>query len=269
MLIDWFTVIAQIINFLILIFLLKRFLYGPIIKAMEEREAHIAANLSEAEEKLTQAKEMAAAHQHQLDMVGIQCEEMLAKAQEEGRAYRKSLFEKARQEIEALRESWFHALQREKDQFRRDLHRLTSQKVFAIVRRALSELANADLEAHIVEVFIRRLRDLDATRRQSIAASLRSLEEPVIIQSAFEIPAESRTKLIQAVQEQVNKDVSVAFEVQPELIGGLALKGHYYETDWNLDAYWRELEASLSDALEKKLSAKERELVSRRNEHDG
>ena len=35
---DWFTVIAQIINFLILVALLKRFLYGPIIRAMERRE---------------------------------------------------------------------------------------------------------------------------------------------------------------------------------------------------------------------------------------
>ena len=43
MLIDWFTVAAQAINFLILVLLLRRFLYGPIVKAMDDREAAINA----------------------------------------------------------------------------------------------------------------------------------------------------------------------------------------------------------------------------------
>ena len=42
--IDWFTVVAQAINFLILVWLLKRFLYKPILHAIDEREKGIAAN---------------------------------------------------------------------------------------------------------------------------------------------------------------------------------------------------------------------------------
>ncbi len=50
MLINWFTVLAQIVNFLILVYLLKRFLYGPIIRAMQEREKKIARRLQDAED---------------------------------------------------------------------------------------------------------------------------------------------------------------------------------------------------------------------------
>jgi len=39
MLIDWFTVVAQVINFLILVWLMKRFLYKPILNAIAAREA--------------------------------------------------------------------------------------------------------------------------------------------------------------------------------------------------------------------------------------
>jgi F-type H+-transporting ATPase subunit b len=39
MLIDWFTVGAQVLNFLILVWLLKRFLYGPILDAIDARLA--------------------------------------------------------------------------------------------------------------------------------------------------------------------------------------------------------------------------------------
>ena len=51
MLIDPFTVIAQIVNFAILAFLLKHFLYDRVIDAMDRREASIAERLSEAEQR--------------------------------------------------------------------------------------------------------------------------------------------------------------------------------------------------------------------------
>ena len=57
MLIDWFTVLAQIINFLVLVYLLKRFLYGRIIRAMDERERKIALRLEEAQGRKEEAEQ--------------------------------------------------------------------------------------------------------------------------------------------------------------------------------------------------------------------
>ena len=51
MLINWFTVLAQAINFLILVWLLKRFLYKPILHAIDEREKGIATQLADVEAK--------------------------------------------------------------------------------------------------------------------------------------------------------------------------------------------------------------------------
>lgn len=48
MLIDWFTLIAQLVNFLILAWLLKRFLYHPIVAALDAREKKIASELQHA-----------------------------------------------------------------------------------------------------------------------------------------------------------------------------------------------------------------------------
>ncbi|HEY4789048.1 MAG TPA: hypothetical protein VIH57_23530, partial [Bacteroidales bacterium] len=55
MLIDWFTVAAQLINFLVLVWLLKRFLYKPVLKAIDEREKRIVMQLQEAENKKAEA----------------------------------------------------------------------------------------------------------------------------------------------------------------------------------------------------------------------
>ncbi len=49
MLIDWFTVGAQALNFLILVWLMKRFLYKPILNAIDAREKKIAAELADAD----------------------------------------------------------------------------------------------------------------------------------------------------------------------------------------------------------------------------
>ena len=56
MLIDWFTVIAQVVNFLILVWLLKRFLYRPILDAIDAREKRIALALADADAKKVEAE---------------------------------------------------------------------------------------------------------------------------------------------------------------------------------------------------------------------
>ncbi|MEO5958542.1 MAG: F0F1 ATP synthase subunit B, partial [Opitutaceae bacterium] len=55
MLIDWFTVGAQVLNFLILVWLMKRFLYKPILNAIDAREKKISAELADAESKRAEA----------------------------------------------------------------------------------------------------------------------------------------------------------------------------------------------------------------------
>ena len=70
MLIDWFTVGAQALNFLILVWLLKRFLYKPILHAIDEREKRIAKELADADAKKAEAA-YPARHRIEIDGRGI------------------------------------------------------------------------------------------------------------------------------------------------------------------------------------------------------
>ena len=56
MLIDWFTVSAQVVNFLILVWLMKRFLYKPILHAIDAREQRIAKKIADADAKRAEAE---------------------------------------------------------------------------------------------------------------------------------------------------------------------------------------------------------------------
>src|SRR3970282_801082 len=103
MLIDWFTVSAQVVNFLILVWLMKRFLYKPILYAIDAREKRIATELADADGKRAEAQKERDEFQHKNEEFDQQRNELLSKAKEEAKSERERLFDVARQAAAALR----------------------------------------------------------------------------------------------------------------------------------------------------------------------
>ena len=97
MLIDWFTVIAQVVNFLILVWLLKRFLYRPILNAIDAREKRIATELADADAKKAEAIKERDEFQHKNEEFDRQRAALLSQATDEAKAERQRLFDEARQ----------------------------------------------------------------------------------------------------------------------------------------------------------------------------
>src|ERR1700685_4022377 len=100
--IDWFTVIAQLINFLILVYLLKRFLYKPILHAIDEREKGIAAQLAEAEAKKAEAQRERDDFQHKNELFDQERAALLQQAREAAGAERQRLLDEARKDAASL-----------------------------------------------------------------------------------------------------------------------------------------------------------------------
>src|SRR5450432_2377938 len=96
--IDWFTVVAQVVNFLILVWLLKRFLFKPILRAIDEREKGIAAQLADAEAKNAESQKERADFQHKKEAFDQQRAALLKKATDEATAERQRLLEEARKD---------------------------------------------------------------------------------------------------------------------------------------------------------------------------
>src|SRR5665811_1185958 len=102
MIIDWFTVGAQALNFLILVWLLKHFLYKPILGAIDAREKRIAAELSDADAKKAEAKQERDEFKRKNDEFDKQRAELLSKATDEAKAERQRLLEEARKAADDL-----------------------------------------------------------------------------------------------------------------------------------------------------------------------
>src|SRR5580698_278918 len=102
MLIDWFTVCAQAVNFLILVWLLKRFLYQPILVAIDAREKRIAAELADADAKKSEAQKERDEFQRKNQEFDQQRAAILSKATDEAKTERQRLVEEARKAADAL-----------------------------------------------------------------------------------------------------------------------------------------------------------------------
>ncbi len=250
MLINWFTVIAQIVNFLILVVLLKYLLYNRIVRAMDERERKIQSRLKEAKEKEEAAEREADSLRQKNRDFDEKRERMLAQAKEEAEARRKELTQEAREAVTNLRSVWQEAVQREKESFVQDLRKMAAMQVYALARKAFEDLADAEVGERMVEVLLDRIQKMNKRQREALAASIKDAGGEVVIRSAFEVSQEMRKKITGTLHRHLTDEIKAQFETAPELIGGIELKTHGRKIAWNLEHYLDTMEEAALRAFE-------------------
>jgi len=248
--VDWFTVVAQIVNFLILVYLLKRFLYGPVVSAMERREERVTGRLRDARQSQDEAERKAAELQRERDELEARRQELLDEAREQADERRRQLLDEIRDEVEEVRERWRQDVEREKEAFVRDLRGEAASWIAAAARRALSELADAELEDRIVGVFAERLRKLSAEEGRSLAEAVRDGGEPLRVVTTFSVPEPQREALREAIQEQLGEEIELRFAESADLVCGIELRTPGRVVAWSVDGFLGDLGERLEDALE-------------------
>lgn len=251
--ISWFTLIAQIINFLILVVLLKRFLYLPIIQAMETRERTIADRLREATEKIQEAQQEAEHYRQKQQEWEAQRETLLAQLNSEVEMWRTVQLQQAREEVDQSQVRWQQALQQQQQSLFRHLQQDACRQVSMTVRRVLADLANADLEQQIVETFLEYLQHLKPEERQAFCVAVGPNHQPnadqlssqITVQSAFDIPEATRQKIDQVVQKYLVSPIQLQFKTTPDLTCGIELRAKGCKLAWSMENYLNTLEESL------------------------
>jgi F-type H+-transporting ATPase subunit b len=249
MLIDWFTVGAQALNFLILVWLMKRFLYKPILSAIDAREKRVAAELADADAKKAEAQKERDEFQHKNQEFDQQRAALVSQATLEAQTERKRLLAEARKDADALRAKRQEVLRNEQQNLNQEISRWTQQEVFAITRKALADLASASLEERMGAVFVERLRALSGTAKEQLAAALKASTQPARVRSAFDLPPEQRAAVQKAINETFSSDIHIQFETAPELVSGIELSTNGQKVSWSIAEYLATLEKSAGDLL--------------------
>jgi F-type H+-transporting ATPase subunit b len=252
MLIDWFTVAAQVVNFLILVWLLKRFLYRPILNAIDAREQRIKMALADADAKKAEAEQERDAFQHKNDEFDQQRAALLDQARDEAKAERLRLLDEARQAADVLIAKRQETQRNDARNLNQAISRRTRQEVFAIARKALTDLAGTSLEARMCDVFTRRVREMDERTKTGFATALKSTSAPAIVRSAFNLPAQQRAAMQNAVNETFAGEIPLRFEAGPDLVSGIELATDGQKMAWSIADYLVSMETVVDELLKEK-----------------
>jgi len=247
--IDWFTVGAQLLNFVILVWLMKRYLYKPILDAIDAREAKVAAELTDADTKRTEAEHERDRYRKKNEDFDQERAALASKAAEEVEAERQRLLDEAHKAADALRTKQQQALQSDAEHLNKALLQTTQDQVFAIARKALADLATTELEERMAEVFLRRLRALDGDAKAQLADALAA--EPAVIKSTFDLGDEQQAAIQSALDETFSKPIRVQFETAPRLIGGIELVAHGQKVAWSIGEYLASLERGVAELVKR------------------
>lgn len=249
MAIDWITVSAQIANFLVLVYLLKRFLYGPIVRAMDQREQKIAARLDDAQTQVAAAireKQAYEAKQRELD---ADRDALIEEARTQAREERTRQLTELRGDIASKRSEWQQELEREQELLSKDVLHSLSERVAAALERILKDLADADLERETLKQFMKRLAELPPEKRRWLIGETESNGQPIVLATAFSLPQAERGLLAGQLQQTLSTDMDVRFEQRPELVCGAALEVSGRRFGWSVDSYLEELTTNVTLAL--------------------
>lgn len=248
--ISWFTVVAQIINFLVLVFLLKKFLYGPIVKAMDERQERIDRQEKESLFKFGEGEMRMREYEEKSAALNSQKEEILSIARKEAEEERKEYLQKSRAVVDEQKKAWEHSFIREKDLYLMELKKEIGRQSCQIARRALQDLASADLEKMVIDVFIDKLKNLSEEERARINESLVRRGKTVLVNSAFPVTEEQTRKIRAVLGDKFEQMEETEFLVSPELLCGIEIEANGNHLGWNIDEYLRSFSENLLRGLE-------------------
>lgn len=237
MLIDWFTVIAQLFNFLLLVWLLKRFLYKPIMNAVDQREKLIEEQLENAQKQMEKADVLNQDYMTQLKNFNQKRDSLMVEALHEASNTKEKLLDETKKEMARLNEKQKEVLKDQEESYQNDLVRKAQGEIFRIAKKALHDLSSEDIEKHMYTVFLDRLKSLSEDEKEKLAYTLADSHYKIIFKSSYELDALQKTTLTQLMTDIALHHITMIYVEQSDLINGFELMTGDFKLSWNFEEY--------------------------------
>lgn len=240
--VDWFTVAAQMVNFLLLVLLLRHFFYKRLLNAIDTREQRIALQLAEADQKNRQAAQDVERARAETERIQQQRNQMLAEGKQRADHEHDEMYQQAQTSVKQIETKWREDLEREKAVYFEQIRTRAAAEIVAIARRALSDLACADLQQCAVNSFLSSLPAINGG----------SWHGDVVIRSAAELAPATQIQIEEALRSRTNGNTRIRFECSPQMAWGVELSTNGTRIGWNPENYIKDLEQNLRLAFEHK-----------------
>lgn len=245
--IDWITTLAQAVNFLVLLWLLQRFLYRPISNAIERRREGIQERLDEAATRREEADEAARSFEEKQRELEAERQAKLDEARQEAEQLKHDLTEEAKQEIAAKRESWREEFRADREALMDEFRRKLADFILDATRSALTALADSDIEAVAAKRFGEELKAIDEADLKALQSVLREEGGAVVIESAMALDPSAKRNLTRLVHDKFGDEVDVEYQTDEDLLLGLRLRAGARSVEWSLAGLLDDLDDVFED----------------------
>jgi F-type H+-transporting ATPase subunit b len=235
------------------VWLLRRFLYKPVLKAIDERENKIASELKDAEAKETEAKKEQNEFLKRNEKFDQQKKKLMDNVIAETNEEREKLLEEARNEAAALRSKLEESLNAMQENLEHDIVQKTQEEVFAVTRKTLKDLSSMSLEEQSVNIFITRLKESKNEEKKKFIKAFKAGSNSILVQTAFDLPSKQQIEIKNTVNEILGTKTQFQFKTMPELIGGIELTSNGFKLAWSISEYLSSIQKSISETLNTEL----------------
>jgi F-type H+-transporting ATPase subunit b len=253
MTIDWFTVGAQTLNFLLLVWLLKRYLYGPILKAIDDRETQTAKVINQADAIKLDAQLQRKMLEKKNNEFDAKRDELFTKAKNTALSESAQIIAMAHINADQISKSRLQALERELEHYQQDIALKTLQEVYDVARKVLADLASVELEQNMFECFCKRLQNMTLDEKHNFNKALDAGNTELLIYSAFEL-TQTQIDKVDGILQQVssaksNSHFHLKLEVKTTLISGIEIRSNGWKIAWSTEDYLNVLQTFISQLL--------------------
>jgi len=262
--IDWFTVGAQTINFLLLVWLLKRYLYVPILNAIDARESHVAKVLSDADTIKSEAELERKLFDQKNFEINAKHDELLKESKMIACEKGEQIILNAHIKADDISKNRLLVLERELQYYHDNIAVKSLKEIYEITRKVLADLADVKLEEKMFECFCKHLQSITPEEKNNLNKIIESGKSGLILYSAFELtPAKiKKTNAIlqQVISPNINRHYPLKYEIKPELISGIELRSNGWKIAWNSEDYLNVLQTNIKQLLDE-----QRETINSKN----
>lgn len=249
MTIDWFTVFVQAANFLLLVWILKRYLYAPILDAMDRRQKAVFAKLHAAEKREQLAEEKREELEEESRQLKQKERLILIEAHEKAEAEKNEIIKNVHHEMREKQSRFEVQLENEKKALSSAVRHLVAETLVKTARDALSELSSQDLEKNMITIFVEKIQSNQSVAVQEMQDAIKANGKVIFI-SAHSLSSDDKTTLEAGLNKKFSGINTIVYQENPDLVCGIEMMSGTILIRWGLDKYIENFGRALNDALD-------------------
>ena len=217
------TLLFQIINFVVLLFILKRILYKPIREIIEKRRGLIAKTVEDAEKTKKEAQELKEKHQEELEKLKELQSQMLEQTREEALKDRNKLLGEAEKDAVKIIEKEKALFDAEKRRVEAELKNKTIEIASVFASNLLGDISDEELHKAILRKFMKENGKI-ISDISKIKETVETLNIDIV--TAYPLPMDDIKLFQETIESHLAKKVNINTTVDKALIAGLRIKAY-------------------------------------------